>query len=152
ETRIAEPPCVPPATGASAPEDTSGSKVCQGRSSFRKGKRRGGSPAPSSERPKGCGLVAGALNLVVPVGEDSVVEVQFLLVEVGPAVTERDLARRVLGLRRHALALDTRSLSSNLRAGLRRRAGAEVRPLRAIRSTAPGARRLCEDHRRDGQG
>src|SRR6266850_1159500 len=98
-------------------------------------------------------LVAGSLDLLQPVGGRLEVEVQLLLVEVRLAVLEGDLIGRVLGLRRHALALDARGLSRDLRTGLNRRARAEIGALRTVRAATPGAYRrpLSEDHRRDGQ-
>src|SRR5438067_4729860 len=62
--------------------------------------------------------VAGALDLVEPIGELLVVEVELLIVAIRLPVLERNLRGRILGLRRHALALDARRLSGNLRAGL----------------------------------
>src|SRR5207237_5852504 len=96
--------------------------------------------------------VAGALDLVEPIGELLVVEVELLIVVIRLPVLERNLRGRILGLRRDALALDTRRLSGDLRAGLCRRARAEVRPFRAIRTAAPDAhlRPLRDAHRRDG--
>src|SRR5215470_20396631 len=124
---------------------------------FRKKKRRRG--ALPRRRPVGCyatcvlvAAVAGGLDLVEPIGRRLEVEVQLLILVVRPAVPEDDLVSRILRLRADALALDTRSLTGDLRAGLRDRARAEVRALGTVGPATPGARRiLSEDHRRDGQ-
>src|SRR5262252_4025111 len=118
-----------------------------------KKRRRGRAPR---RRPVGCYatsvLVAGGLDLVEPIGRRLEVEVQLLILEVGPAVLEVDLAGRILRLRANALVLDTRSRTGDLRAGLRDRARGEVRALRTVGPATPGGRRiLSEDHRRDGQ-
>src|SRR5262245_39670327 len=132
-----------------------GSKFCQGGLRIRKKKDGAGSPAPScraSYRAVWLVVAAARLELVVPVGEGAIAEVELLLVEVSLAVPERHLVRRVLGLGRHALALDTRGLAGHLSARLGYRARAEVRPLGTIRAATPSTRRILrEDHRRDGQ-
>src|SRR5262249_47101460 len=99
-------------------------------------RRRGISPAPSGWK-RSCearlvAAVAGGLHLVEPIGRALEVEVQLLLLEVGAAVLEADLAGRILRLRGHALAGDARSRARARRGGLRRQAGGEVRALRTI--------------------
>src|SRR5262245_33139407 len=98
-------------------------------------------------------LLTAGLDLVRAVASTAVVQVQWLLVEEGLAILERDLTGRVLRLRRYDLRLDARGLSRGLHFALHAHTRGEVGALSSVRAAAPGPRRrgLCEGHHWDEQ-